>query len=87
MMIELSPDVVTVGSALKSSSGDPPISSRRVSAVSWPETLEDRLSIRYWVPPVNSMPKFRPLTTTTRIARPTRAPEMEYQSARWPTKS
>ena len=79
------PAVVTMGDAVPSMP-ESAIASRTASAFSCETSLEAR-GTRYWVPPVNSMPKAKPLTRTMPTATATRAPEMRYQSPlRW-TKS
>ena len=79
------PAVVTWGDAAPSTPAEP-TASRSLSAFSWVICSEERLTV-YWVPPVNSMPKLSPLTSTTAIARPTRSSETLYQSVRRPMKS
>ena len=83
--IALSPEVVTTG-AEAASTPVPATATRRSSAVSWVTWLCGS-ETRYCAPPVNSMPKFRPLNISPEIATRTITAEMAYQSQRRPTKS
>ena len=77
------PAVVAIGDSA-SGTPEPCTASRRSSAESW-ETLET--GTEYCVPPVNSMPKLRPLIMIAATAASTNTEVMAYQSGRRWTKS